>query len=125
MGYMAHHTIVVCGWQEGAVKAAHAKAVELCDGVMNRDTGEPGYTLVSPILGPYVNGYTSFFISPDGSKEGWDTSQLGDTAREAFTEWLQEQRKDGKYLDWVEVRFGGDDPHKARIEGHVRRTGDE
>lgn len=125
MGYMAHHTIVVCGWQKDAVEAAHAKAVELFEPVQASDIGGYNKCMVSPLMGPYVNVEYSFFVAPDGSKEGWDTSQRGDDAREAFTEWLQEQRKTGRYLDWVEVRFGGDDPHRAHIEGHVRRTGDE
>lgn len=95
MGYMRHHAIVVSGWQEEVVRVAQAKAVELCGG------------LVSNIVEGVTNGYTSFFIGPDGSKEGWEDSDKGDQNRKRFIQWMR-LAKDSFYLDWVEVQFADD-----------------
>ncbi len=39
-----------------------------------------------------INGYLSFFVAPDGSKEGWSESQNGDEAREKLTLWLDAEK---------------------------------
>ena len=50
----------------------------------------------------------SFFIPPDGSKEGWDDSEEGDKSRDRFVGWLRSVRE--KYgLSWVEVQYGDND----------------
>lgn len=107
MGYMRHHAIVVTSWSEEAVKAGHAKAVAL------------GCT-VSEIVDSKMNGYTSFLIAPDGSKEGWGESNDGDGRRMAWIAWARTTLyEDGSGpLDWVEVRFGGDDD-SAEVTSHA------
>ena len=62
--------------------------------------------LISPIIEGMVNSQFSFFIAPDGSKEGWGTSKDADVARKEFLDWLD---KNHDYCDYFEVRFGGDD----------------
>lgn len=96
MGYDRHHAIVVTTFQEGFASVAHARAVQL--GLQ-----------VSEILVSGVNFWSTFLVAPDGSKEGWTTSYEGDFARKAFTDWLNEQQKQSKYSDWVEVQYGDDD----------------
>src|SRR5262249_44412475 len=98
MGYMRHHAIVVASWKLGLLEAAHAKAESI-------------FKWVSPISPQMVNRFASFFIPPDGSKEGWDESNEGDVERDRFIEWLNTQRyEDGSTaLDFVEVQFGDDD----------------
>lgn len=99
MGYIANHTIVVEGWSESKeLKKAHKLAKKVCSSV-------------SPITKSVTNGSCAFFVAPDGSKEGWDDSQRGDEARNTLIDFLRETD-----LDWVEVRFGGDDPAQARIQ---------
>jgi hypothetical protein len=58
-----------------------------------------------------MNGFQSFFIPPDGSKEGWDDSNIGDLQRETMINWLNEQAyEDGSTpFRWVEVQYGDDD----------------
>ena len=56
-----------------------------------------------------INAQYSFFIAPDGSKEGWEESNNCDDARTEFTQWLIKSN-----IDYIEVRFGGDDK-KAKI----------
>jgi hypothetical protein len=97
MGYERHHAIVLTSWNEAKLTEAHAKAVEL------------GCT-VSEITAEVVNGYRSFFVAPDGSKEGWDGSAEGWRRRCALIDWLRSTyaRPDGQYIDWVEVQYGDD-----------------
>lgn len=98
MGYMCHHAIVVTSWQHDLLEQARAKAVEL------------GMS-VSEITPEVTNGYRSFFVAPDGSKEGWDTSDNGDAARDALVAWLDAQRydDDSTPLAWVEIQFGDEE----------------
>src|SRR3990172_9375028 len=104
MGYMRHHTIIVSSWDAEAIELAHKQAKETLT------------KLVSPIMGPFTNGYASFFVAPDGSKECWETSDTHDLQRAVFTEWLNTQRYEDRSscFAWVEVQFG-DDELETRI----------
>ena len=95
MGVIVHNAIVVTGGLDEDVKKAHKKATKLFEGLCE----------VSPIMDSCINGYYSFFIPPDGSKEGWKESYDGDEAREKFIEWLN---KEDRCLDYVEIQYGGD-----------------
>lgn len=112
MGYLKHHTIVVTGWQEEKVLEAREKAVSIFNEAFAGYLGcrNIGDILVSPILSGMVNSQYSFFIAPDGSKEGWEASDMGDNARDNFIKWLKDGREnDEHYLDYFEISFGGDD----------------
>ena len=106
MSSYLHHTIVVsAAFSMGDdLDQAHAQAVKL-------------FGCVSPIIPSPVNGRRSFFVPPDGSKEGWDESNAGDAAREEFKAWLQSRAYDdgSNSLEWVEVSFGGDDRKPAQV----------
>ena len=103
MGYMRHHAIVVTSYDD-KIEAAHAIAHQMFD------------DMVSPVVNSHTNGYRSFFIAPDGSKEGRGESNDGDARREAFKAWLDQQRYDdhSTWLRWVEVQYG-DDEHETKI----------
>ena len=94
MGYICHHTIVVCSWGDH-INEAHDKAVDLF--------GE----LVSPIINGLTNGYQSFFVAPDGSKEGWNTSDEMNDNRNEFVIYLK-----STYCDWFEIQFGDENGHQ-------------
>jgi len=103
MGWIRFHGIVVTGQKEDEytkdrtwnIKRAHEKATELG-------------LLVSNIVDGQTNGYSSIFIAPDGSKEGWNTSDDFDAKREQFKEWLK-----GRGFDWFEY---ADDTDNGRLE---------
>lgn len=61
---------------------------------------------MSPLSPKEVNGYQSFFIPPDGSKERWDASDEGNRRRNEFIKWLKSRKV---LVDWVEVQFGDDE----------------
>jgi hypothetical protein len=66
---------------------------------------------VTPLTKEGVNGYRSFAVLPDGSKEGWDTSNQGDEIRSKFLDWMRQQEyEDGSSpLSWAELQYGDDD----------------
>jgi hypothetical protein len=96
---MVHHAIIVTGFDEQRVRQAHTKAEEL----FQWGSPVPPVNLVSPIIESVVNGFSSFFVAPDGSKSEWE-SEDGDAARETFIRWLEEGQT---WCDWVEVQYGG------------------
>jgi hypothetical protein len=108
MGYIKHHTIVVTGFTPEKVIIAHKKAKEIFEKNFQKElyTKNISSRLVSDVIEGLANGQTSFFIAPDGSKEGWETSNNADDAREQFLDWLS---KSETWCDYIEVTFGGDD----------------
>jgi len=93
MGYIKHHAMVITGYGEDDISEAHRFAY-LCE--LN-----PSSIIDSP-----TNGFKTFFIPPDGSKEGWDASGIGDENRARFKKFLRRRKI---YLDWAEIAYGGDD----------------
>jgi len=100
MGYMRHHAIVVTAWNENHIVMVHQKARELFEGISH----------ITEITSEATNGYRSFLIPPDGSKEWWNTSDRGDKARDDFISWLTSNKD--IYCNYAEVQFAdeeGDD----------------
>lgn len=117
MGYIRHHAIIVTGTYDKWTENAHDEAVRLCKMHLHKHASPKD--IISKIIGPTVNGTTSFFIGPDGSKEGWDTSAAGDSFRDAFVEWLISQKYDdgSSPLSWALIQYG-DDNHETEIINH-------
>lgn len=103
MGYMRHDAIIVTSWNAAHLDLARDKAVGLG-------------LLVSPVIDSRLNGYASFLIAPDGSKEGWPESDTGDASREAWKLWARENSE--IYVDWAHVNFGGDDDDCSTLRDH-------
>jgi len=97
MGYHIHHTIVVTCFDDAHILKAHGVARNLFG------------NLVSDISNAGLNGFRSFFVAPDGSKEGWPESGTFDDLRHEFKGWLREQNL---FVDWAEIAFGGDEPKR-------------
>ncbi len=98
MGIIQNHAIIVTGYDPARVAEARAVAAKFFDQDWN--TGGP---IVSNVVGQKINGGASFFVGPDGSKEGWSESEQGDKIRALFIAWLEAQLG---YLKYVEVSFG-------------------
>jgi hypothetical protein len=93
MGYVKHHAMIVTHWDRGDINDAHRFAT-----LTNLNP--------TPIVESPSNRYLSFFIPPDGSKEGWSQSNEGDEDRSRFKRFL---RKRHMHMDWTEIAYGGDD----------------
>ena len=102
MGYINHHAIVVTTGSKEAIDSAHAKAFEIFG------------SLCSEIIDSGMNGYATFFIAPDGSKEGWQDSDEGDERRTEFKNWLKVDRHYS--IEAVEIYYGGDESDLKGIE---------
>lgn len=102
MGYMRNHSILVSASQD-RIGDAHAAALRVFEDLAPVSNVSPSPT----------NDVSSFVVFPDGSKEGWATSDTADAAREAFTGWLREY----SWADWVEVQWG-DDEGDSRVLQH-------
>lgn len=69
-----------------------------------------GFQLISPIVTSLINNYHTFFIAPDGSKEGYDLSEDGDNIRSKVIELLRTyDSHDGTFpVSYVEMYYGDD-----------------
>ena len=80
VGYIKHHAIVVTGGgypeADRVLEIAHRQAKHLFG------------SMVSNIVESPMNGYKSFFVAPDGSKERWDVSNEYDEKRSLFSIYL-------------------------------------
>lgn len=105
MGTIKHDTLVVTSFRENDINKAHTKIKELLIEKFKENEFIKADSIVSEVLKGLANDQFSFFVAPDGSKEGWTTSTNVDEVRETFIEWLD---GDNGYFDYVQVRFGGD-----------------
>lgn len=111
MGYIKHNAIICTNYLEGPeLEKAHEYAKEL---KLN----------VSEIIDSHINGFQSFFIAPDGSKEGWQTSDEFDEKRKKFKEYLRSRSLSLRsgYIHWIEIKFGGDEPEICFIVDHYAK----
>ena len=101
MSYTIHDAIIVTTHRMEAAISAREQA--LLFGLSATDIVESG-----------VNGWMTFLIVPDGSKEGWPESDKGAAAREQWVAWAREQWKaaasppfdGGAFLHFVHVAYG-------------------
>lgn len=114
MGYIRNETIVVSGWSAERVLRAHGAACVFFD---NHGMGR----LVSGLVQHITNGGAAFFVAPDGSKEGWETSDRGKAARDELIEWLKHKDQEDLYLDWALIVLGGDD-HEFTVSDSAAET---
>lgn len=88
MGLIIHHSFIVTDYNDGNINDAHKKALDL------------GFQ-VSDIITSETNGYHSFFVSPDGSKEFWETSDEFNLMRDEYIKFLE-----SNVSNWVLVEYG-------------------
>lgn len=103
MGYLRHECLVVSHWDDRRVGRAHDAALRIF-GDLSDDMGTQFARLVSPLIRHAVNGGAAFFVAPDGSKEGWEPSNLAEEARAALIAELRKLK-----VDWALILLGGDD----------------
>ena len=98
MGYTRHHAIIVTSWDIDLLFKAYKRAVDV-------------FPRVSGIVSSLKNRYKSFFIAPDGSKEGWLDSIYYDGLRAGYISYLRTLvNEDGSSsINWAEVQYGDDE----------------
>lgn len=112
MGYMAHHTVIVTA-DDYVLDEQYLPDV---DG-FRANLPDEWQQLVTGPHQAIVNGYVTWMFLPDGSQEGWDTSDEGDEYRQQFADLFAIRHEDESTpFDVVVVRFGGDEPEKMHVE---------
>ena len=107
MGYMKHDAIIVTSWNTEAIEEAAAKARE--------------YGL--EVLGPSdkaINSIRTMLVCPDGSKEGWEESDIFENKRFSYLKYLNSVRYEdnSSCLSWVALSYSSDD-RDAKITAHT------
>lgn len=113
MGYIRKHAIIVTAFDAIDATVARQKAI----GIFKNEEGCIGDKfgrMISDIMQAPINDEYTFFIGPDGSKEGWDTSDKADAMRNEFTSWLNKNGysfaevmyDDGDRSTWVRTNYG-------------------
>lgn len=107
MGYMAHDAVIVTisDYVLGRAEPPTMPDVEAFRASLPREW-QP--LVVGPVRS-IMNGYLTYAFLPDGSKEGWETSNDGDKYREQFADLFAFSYDGGSSpFDIAHVRFGGD-----------------
>jgi formate-dependent phosphoribosylglycinamide formyltransferase (GAR transformylase) len=100
MSYTRHHCIIIVGIQLSHLRKIQKIAKEIFYPQM-----------VSPVMCSPTNGYRSLYIAPDGSNQGWDTSNEFDARREEFYTAI----KDFDHLFYItEVTIDQEGKHSVR-----------
>jgi hypothetical protein len=108
MGYIAHDAVMVTASDYTEMPDVDA---------FRRSLPEEWRPLVIGPIRSLTNGYLHFIFLPDGSKEGWDTSDQGDEYRQQFADLFSIGCSDGSSpFDIVKIRYGGDDYDHASAE---------
>lgn len=112
MGYIIHDAIVVTAFTKAHIEEARL-AAERCDLACTELVASP------------MNGYWSFLIAPDGSKEGWPDSIVGEQRREKWIAWVKTCYARGVYIDWALVHYGGDIEAGSRVTASNKMGDDD
>lgn len=105
MGVIAHKALIVTGTDSSHLRRAYAEAINL---FKVNDLGEE-VKMVSELL-TGLNQYKTFIVAPDGSKEGWVTSEYFDKKMDEMIKFLKSKEctfdDKSSYNDWVLVEYG-------------------
>lgn len=122
MGRIKHNAIIVTD-DSARIEEYRQRAIEIFNKHFSWDENNPvdyGNQIVSTLIPSLINGYLSFFIAPDGSKEGWKDSNAGDEARKEFLDYLKSLSSYDR-PDYVEIYYGGDQTELEGIERSAYR----
>ena len=109
MSQIFYHSIVVTSRDQILLEKTHKRAKQLFG------------ILVTPIMLSIINRCFTYFISPDGSKEGWDLSNTYNDLRKEFTDYLKSFTYDdgSTSIKYCEFCYGGEsDGFETRIINH-------
>ena len=93
MGTIQHNAVIATTWDEKEIR-------RLKKWISSLPKSWQGLFTVSSGV---VNDYQTITMSPDGSKEGWSDSEMGDELRERF---IAEINSPESHWEFVEVSFG-------------------
>ena len=107
MGYIKHEAVIVTTWNKSRELDYFLETVP-----------EP-YDQLFVKLNGVINDYDTYFMAPDGSKEGWEPSTDADKIRADFLKVAQTI----PYVNIVYVGYGGD--HGSEVGTTIEFTTDK
>ena len=103
MGTIQHDAVIVSSWDtRGRLPFEEVREFARGLGAESWPIREDWETLLVGPVPSVANGYETFLLLPDGSKEGWDTSHRGDLLRAIFIEKMAEVG-DLVHVSWGEL----------------------
>lgn len=119
MGYIKHSAVIVTAALLGRERLPTPVSPGMVVAKLRERLAEAGVSdldldVADLVVGPRLsatNSYVSWALLPDGSKEGWSTSDAGDLARGLFPGVLAALYREAGwsfYPEAVEVHFGQD-----------------
>lgn len=104
MGIENNNAVLATTWSEEDAARMRGWIAALRDDLLG---GLPVKSLFAEVEG-VCNKKITFILAPDGSKEGWATSDAGDRLRDLFISRLKEDNySDGSSRwEWIEVGYG-------------------
>jgi len=99
MGYVVHQAVLATVWEP---------AEDQIDDLRDLIRDECGERFAALLVGPVasvINSDRTYLLAPDGSKEGWSDSDIGDQARVLFAEHF---KRVFNYPEIVVVSYGMD-----------------
>ena len=124
MGYIKHECVITVLYDRDVPEVAEVEELRQAMAAASESLHPRGSGLENWLLGPArgINGYTTYVFAPDGSKEGWEDSDIADEFRARFLEIV----KRSKWADVVHLQLGGDD-RETRVlfstDDHAAREG--
>lgn len=107
MSWTKHNAIIVTAGEgsKDYAKMAHDKAKEIFG------------KAVTEIIVSDINYYRTFFIGPDGSKEGWEESDAGDEKRIEFLKYIRTLKYEDRSspVSYVEVCYGNQKTRRSKV----------
>ena len=97
MSHVVHSAILVTGMIESHLTMAYNEAKRL------------GLHIIGP-SDPMINGYRTFIVQSNGSKDGWEEGDEDQVMRDRFEQWLITQTLPDSpvVLEWCRISYGYD-----------------
>lgn len=110
MGYIKHTTLIVTCWDKKHLTETRKKLIELFKLTFKDEPDKINECtqIITKIHRGLANLQYSFAVLPDGSKEGWPTSDKVENAIDKLLFWLKENKKNN-YCEYIYATFSGDD----------------
>jgi hypothetical protein len=108
MSYEKNTSLIVTGYNYNHLLKIRKKLIELFKLTFKDEDNLDNCTnIITKIHSGLANSQYSFAVLPDGSKEGWSTSDAVDNAINKLLTWINENKD--IYCEYVYIAFSGDD----------------
>lgn len=109
MGYIKHKAIIVTDSNKISIEKVHRKCKKIIENYLKKVEFKHCYVpMLTEIVKSVCNGFYSFMIATDGSKEGWEVSNDMKDVRKDIINYLI-----SKQIEYAYITYGGDSDDKT------------